>query len=277
MAAVAPDSLFVFDSGLRRATLFGPDREVVRTARFDVNLIRPHRFTVVEARFVGIVPRSMHREEEPRLGLHRLPVPVVTVSRSGQLLDTLTVVLGYESILQQVADDVLRYVDALFGRDAHLAVHGGKVIVGDATEMQYRVVRGDGSVERIVRAEYNVELTPEILEAERSACLGDDPTPEDLSFINSLPVSDTRAAYRDLKVDPTGAVWLKEDRGYCVNDTSLSPVAWEVFGPDGVWLGQVFLPGRFTVFEIGLDYVLGVFRDELDVERVQVLALHRQG
>ena len=50
---------------------------------------------------------------------------------------------------------------------------------------------------------------------------------------------------------------------------------WEVFSPDGTWLGQVFLPGRFSVMEVGTDYVLGVHRDDLGVESVQILALRR--
>lgn len=35
------------------------------------------------------------------------------------------------------------------------------------------------------------------------------------------------------------------------------------------------MPDRFTVFEIGRDYLLGVRRDDLDVEHVQLLRLDR--
>ena len=50
---------------------------------------------------------------------------------------------------------------------------------------------------------------------------------------------------------------------------------WEVFSPAGEWLGSVRTPARFTVFEIGEDYVLGSWRDNMDVEHVQVLRLKR--
>jgi hypothetical protein len=272
---IAPDTLLVFDRGLRRATLFGPKWEVVHTVPIDVYPIRPDRFEVLGGRFVVVEPRSMRQEEEPRLGLHRLPATVLSVSRSGVALDTLAIVLGEEFNLRRMADDVLAYADVFFGRDAHLAVHGRQVMVGDGRELGFRVLNEEGEVEQIVRAAYDVTLTPEMVEAETSACLLDARTREDSSFVYSLPVPETRAAYRDLKVDPTGAVWLEEQRGNCVYMTTPSAQRWEVFGSDGVWLGQVSLPARFEVFEIGRSYILGVFRDQLDVERVQVLALRR--
>ena len=36
------------------------------------------------------------------------------------------------------------------------------------------------------------------------------------------------------------------------------------------WLGDVAMPPAFTVLEIGDDYVLGIHRDDLDVQRVQI-------
>ncbi len=43
------------------------------------------------------------------------------------------------------------------------------------------------------------------------------------------------------------------------------------------WLGTVEVPDRFTVMEIQMDTMLGVWRDELDVEHPQVLRLNRTG
>lgn len=44
---------------------------------------------------------------------------------------------------------------------------------------------------------------------------------------------------------------------------------WSVFATDGSWLGTVATPPYFTISEIGSDYLLGVHRDELGVERVR--------
>jgi len=42
-----------------------------------------------------------------------------------------------------------------------------------------------------------------------------------------------------------------------------------------VWLGWVELPPRFEVLDIGRDHLLGLHRDELDVEAVALYPLGR--
>lgn len=54
-----------------------------------------------------------------------------------------------------------------------------------------------------------------------------------------------------------------------------TPTQWKVFAPDGRWLSEITLPTRFTPFEIGPDYLLGVSRDEDDVERVTLWRFRR--
>ena len=59
------------------------------------------------------------------------------------------------------------------------------------------------------------------------------------------------------------------------------PPPFEIHAPDGTWLGSVALPPglergfiqyQAPYMEIGTEYVLGVWRDELDVQYVR---LHR--
>jgi hypothetical protein len=42
-----------------------------------------------------------------------------------------------------------------------------------------------------------------------------------------------------------------------------------------MWLGEVALPSTLGVTEIGEDYVLGTWRDEMDVEYVRMYSLDR--
>jgi hypothetical protein len=51
---------------------------------------------------------------------------------------------------------------------------------------------------------------------------------------------------------------------------------WEVFDPDGRWLGGLTLPTKFRPMHIGTDFVLGVSRGELGVERIQLHRLQRK-
>ena len=51
----------------------------------------------------------------------------------------------------------------------------------------------------------------------------------------------------------------------------------DVFRPDGVYLGTVKLPHDLRITEIGGDYILGVVRDEMDVQYAWMYGLARGG
>lgn len=84
-------------------------------------------------------------------------------------------------------------------------------------------------------------------------------------------------------VTPERSGWLRAELGIAVRvlDHGLAqpdrPTACMFFGPDRDWRGVIMLPARFTPFEIGDDYVLGVLTDAMAVEHVQLLRLDRQG
>ena len=268
-----PDSLAAFDPRLRRISVFDGANALARTVGFDIDFPRHNRFAVLDRDFVVVRAWPSVREEGD-WGLVRVPVPVLALHPDGSVRGTLTLAAGSESVRLQRPDGMVD-IAALFGRDSHIAGRGEQLILGDAEALEYRVFSSEGELLQIVRASYDVSLSEEDLDAERAALLGDDPSARVRQLVSELPVPDRRPAYMDLKVDATGAVWLKEHRGGARDRAGGSPQAWEVFDAGGVWLGTVRLPPRFTVFEIGHDYVLGVLRDNLDVEHVQVLGLSR--
>ena len=70
-------------------------------------------------------------------------------------------------------------------------------------------------------------------------------------------------------MDTEAALWVQE------YDLPWDSVAtWNVFDPDGRWLTSLEIPKRLSILEIGVDYVLALTRDELDVERVALFPLH---
>jgi len=87
-------------------------------------------------------------------------------------------------------------------------------------------------------------------------------------------------AFYGFVVGADGHTWVREFRiedapfGYSpAFPPRTTPVRWTVYRPDGVQLGNVEIPVGFRVSEIGADYVLGIARDELGVERVQMYAI----
>lgn len=69
-------------------------------------------------------------------------------------------------------------------------------------------------------------------------------------------------------VDRIGNLWV---RAYQAPGDEYR--TWHVFTADGAWLGAVTFPDRFSPLEIGDDFVLARFGDELDVEHVQIREL----
>ena len=70
---------------------------------------------------------------------------------------------------------------------------------------------------------------------------------------------------RDVKVDRLGNVWLAR---YTFVGTA--PTQWEVFDPDGVWLGTVTTPTGLEIHAISADEIMGLFQDEDGVSMVRV-------
>lgn len=83
-----------------------------------------------------------------------------------------------------------------------------------------------------------------------------------------------------LLLDNRGGIWARVFPGesFGLFDSRLpDPIVftetWTVFDPTGAWLGDLTLPDRFELHDIGGDRLLGVARDSLDTETVQVFRI----
>lgn len=168
----------------------------------------------------------------------------------------------------------------LFGKESVLDVHEGQIFTGGSDHMQIEEISASGVTVRILRIpDFPLALTTEQVEAERNARL-DIPLPPGVTSlppffvhaIEDMPSPETRPAYADILVDPTGAVWLRPFLGQSERG---GPEHWVVLAADGAWLGRVEIPADFRVMEIGVGEILGVWTDELDVPNPQVLRLNR--
>ena len=83
-----------------------------------------------------------------------------------------------------------------------------------------------------------------------------------------------------LLLDDQGGIWVRlhPQDSFGLFDLRLpEPMffteTWTVFDSTGIWLGDVTLPDRFELHDIERDQLLGVARDSLDTETVQVLQI----
>ncbi len=245
----------------RRARTSSPERlreAERRRARDD----QPQKLTVRES---GTAP----------VGLVRFPTVLVLSDLAGTSGDT----IGWTPGREEYTTDILSAAP-LFRKSSVLGTHGERIFVGSSDHMQIEELNTSGDTVRILRIpDYPLALTAEQVRAERDAHL-DIPLPPGVSAlppyyvdaVEDMPSPETRPAYARMLVDPTGAIWLPPFRGMSEGG---GPEPWLVLDPDGNWLGSVEIPEDFRVTDIGVDEILGIWTDELDVQHPQVRHLAR--
>jgi hypothetical protein len=196
-------------------------------------------------------------------------------------LDTLGVVRGSERFLQIEqsggAIESIAVSTPLFGRSQQLAVGPDRVYAGSADRYEIEVYRTGLGLERLIRlARPPREVTPAVVEAKKREELEAAPGAEgrrdvERRFAQLMP-PEYLPAYSELRVDALGLLWVEEYRA----PGEVEP-RWQLFDPEGRWLTAVVTPERFRVLDIGEDYLLGVWRDELDVEYLRLYGLERRG
>jgi hypothetical protein len=196
---------------------------------------------------------------------------VLVFNRKGVLLDTLGAYPSSETMIVQIGSGV-GVGRAPFPKSTFLAVNEGHVHLGTADRMEVSILNLDGALEEVYRVP-NVDLTVQEEDREwyRARMREMVSTPEEEQVLGAVLAAlifpETRAAYSDLAVDPAGATWLRTGRHF----PPLAPSGeWTVFSDRRFVLGTVHFPERFEPMDFGVDYVLGVWKDEMDVEFVRI-------
>ena len=84
-------------------------------------------------------------------------------------------------------------------------------------------------------------------------------------LLRETPFSESFPAYDRLLIGTGGRVWIREYQ----RPHRVEPVSWLVVDSSGVLLGAVPVPPNFDIHEAGDSWLLGVERDDLDVEYVR--------
>lgn len=149
----------------------------------------------------------------------------------------------------------------------------GTMVVGDSKAPEIHVFRADGRRERFRWAAELEPLTAEELERwkayQRDAGWMRDRLPQfERGWAAMIPPT-TKAAFGRVAGGRDGSIWVPESQEPWASESRFL-----VFTPGGRLRGKATIPGSFTVMDAGADWVLGVWRDENDVE---YLRLHRVG
>lgn len=128
------------------------------------------------------------------------------------------------------------------------------------TTGQHVIVRWDSPSESISREEIEAWK-----EETRNASWSQNRLPQLERAWLAMDVPNSKSYYSGASTGSDGVVWLRP--------LEQSGDPWLVFGPDGAYLGSASLPASFQVTDSGPGWVLGVFRDELEVEFLRLYEL----
>jgi hypothetical protein len=162
-----------------------------------------------------------------------------------------------------------------FAKGSRAAVGPDDFYIGNSEAYEIFAFGPSGRLERIIRLDR--PLTPvtqrdvDRLKSEEIADADSENEERTIeTFFASVPVPEHMPAFGRFAVDVLGYLWVSEYKGPFVEEPE-----WTIFDPEGRIVGRVRMPAGTGILEIGQDYVLGRFTDELDVEYVQLWPLTR--
>jgi len=272
IALLGGDSIAAYDSEANRLSLFSSLGEFARS----VALQGPRGF-MVGAFADGSVVITATNAGELTEGLSRWTEAVFRYDGTGLLLDTLGVFPGTEWFMEihrsgsRIA--AVSSTSRPFARSASFAVSRDALYAGSQDTYEIAVYSVEGDLIASIRRDFaSLPVTAVDIEAYRAGELADVSDPveraERLRQLDNLPYPETMPAYGTIEVDAEGNIWVADYR----RPGDQTP-QWTVFNPEHRMLGTVQTPPGFRIHQIGSSFILGRWRDALDVEHVQLYEL----
>lgn len=269
------DSVWVYDYGAGRISILAPDGATARTASVQPPLSagimvgRRSDGSFVMAQMWG----SGDPAEPMREGLVRAATVVAAYGADGRLLDTLTSVLGRE-VFQRMEGARMTMGAVPFAHTASHALLGDDLVVGDQVAYELEVVGPAGDALSHLRwSGPSLELEADEVGRWRDDQVAAAPAADRAAVLARLagtPVPGSRPAFGRMLVDALGLLWVAQ-----YAHPAQEARRWNVLDAEGRWLAGVDVPPGFRPFQMGRDWILGVARDALDVERLELRPLQR--
>ncbi len=278
--AALGDSLVVGDYNNRRVSVFAPDGKLVRAVPLDAG--GSEDFTIPVG-YLGdgsvLLSSAGTFDGGSKSGVSRDSVRYLRLAPSGGAPREVGRFVGSEMFVQSEGDAVMVGPRA-FGRSAEISVVPDGFFYGSSDTYQIGRYDASGRLLRLVRRPLATRaVTPADIERFKEARLKQAAEVRGGRFrqmqeksLAAMSYPETMPAYGRIQADRAGNLWVSE-----FQVTPEDPGKWTVFDPEGRMLGTVSTPARFRVFDIGEDYVLGVWKDELDVDHVRMFPLEKSG
>lgn len=275
LGRLTADTLVAFDWRNRRISTFDPNGNFVRSVTLDALAPAPPSHVYVGMFSDGSVligAQRLFASATIGSGMHDDTIFHLRFDPRGATYDTIGRHPGAEFYIL-AHDDGLEVLPLPFGRHPRTAVYDDGYYFGRGDSYAVDHYSAAGKLERSIRwlrpneevtandKDRYIELSLEGIDdnAERRMMEG---------LLTDIPFPKTMPAYGELRLDSEGHLWVED-----YHKPGIEARRWAVFDPDGRLLGRIELPDRFTIHQIGRYFVLGAWRDEMDVEHVRLYEL----
>jgi hypothetical protein len=277
LGRTAGDTVVVWDERLKRLSFFtaaGAFSRSVQAANANgmfpkaVGLFGDHTLALDPGPNIMAMMQGERGIRRDSVTLHRLGPDG---SRAGSLA-------RYAGNEVHVADRATGFAwnDPPFARQSFAVVMGDRLYVGDSGSGEITLYSREGTRETVLRSPHVAwRVRPEDVEKYKAAQLAMIEEPERKremeTTLEESPVPEFAPAFGALLVDADQNIWVQ-----AYPRPSEESVRWAVIGQDGITRASVEIQRAVKVLEIGRDYVLGLRRDDLGVEKIEMYALHRE-
>ncbi len=273
------DTLVIVDRLLRRLNLYHPDEGFIRGATASPDI---EGYLLTEGMFGSgsvMIQRSVWTETLPN-GFFRFPTQYFSVGLNGTIEHDFGEFPGDETVFsaREVEGGTMTLSSSSpFARSPSVAVAGDMFFYGSQDSYEIQVWIQSGTLTRLIRRDQALQAVTDahvaaLMEGMAEEAGDDDQAREFRRMFREAPIPEFHPAYGDIYADALGFLWVEEYRlpGDEVRLTT-------IFDPEGRMVGSVILPDAFRVFQIGEDYILGRYADELGVEFLRLFGLDRPG
>jgi len=200
---------------------------------------------------------------------------------TGERIDTISDFLLNENWLDP---DVPGFSSRVFGKVVMTAFGSDRVLVADNTEAGVREVERTGRVRRHIRrtgggravTDVDVQRYIDVFGARyegapaaaiefRVGPIRNQPPPATMPAVGRSELVRSRLPW--ILIDQLDQVWTLDYLAFPDD-----PATWSVYDTSGRLLTSVRVPDRFEITYVGEDRIVGLWRDELDVEYIRVYA-----
>lgn len=263
------DSIVAWDWELGRLSLFGPDGSHGRSVMLRPPMFNPTGHFGVLGRRGIVLGNHDFRIRDTRLTPQFLHV--LRYDWSGSLLDTLaTLPYGERG---RVDPESRMMGNPLFEPRGVFATHGDLLYTSSGESPEVRVHRG-ARLEAIVRWNPgDLSVSREDVEAYRAGHLERyGASPLTRKRLDAFPAKEAFPAVVEIRIDARGRIWTRS-----FARPGSTTTEWLGFAETGEFVCSLSVPRRFRVFRFDASAVVGVHRDEMDVESVEVTSFTLPG